>query len=100
MQILGETLEVIFRHIGLVRLDSATVWEIFFWLVPELITLPTTIIVYFMCRSLTRKCVTDEEDDSSLQQNAEEVAKKTVDGTVKVLLNETMTQADNLRSIP
>ncbi|XP_017766739.1 PREDICTED: piezo-type mechanosensitive ion channel component isoform X2 [Eufriesea mexicana] len=77
-------LEVIFRHIGLVKLISASVWEIFFWLVPDLIVLPASIVVYLICRSLTQKPVPDEEDDSSLHRNTE-ASKKTVDGTVKII---------------
>ncbi|XP_006609654.1 piezo-type mechanosensitive ion channel component [Apis dorsata] len=63
-----EPMEVIFRHLGFVRLDSATEWEIFFWLTPELIVLPISIIIYFICRFLSQKTIT-EEGDASLHQN-------------------------------
>nr|XP_033182914.1 piezo-type mechanosensitive ion channel component isoform X9 [Bombus vancouverensis nearcticus] len=79
-----ESMEMIFRHIGFVRLDSASAWEIFFWLTPELIVLPTSIVVYLICRFLSRKNVTDEEDDASLHRNAE-AAKKSADSTAKII---------------
>ncbi|XP_076169043.1 piezo type mechanosensitive ion channel component isoform X2 [Ptiloglossa arizonensis] len=79
-----ELLEVIFRHIGFVRLDSASVWEIFFWLTPELIILPTTVTVYFICRFLTQNSVNDVEDDASLHQKVV-ASKKTDDRTTKII---------------
>ncbi|XP_061939821.1 piezo-type mechanosensitive ion channel component isoform X3 [Apis cerana] len=78
-----EPMEVIFRHLGFVRLDSATEWEIFFWLTPELIVLPTSIIIYFICRFLSQKTIT-EEGDASLHQNIE-ASKKIVDGNIKII---------------
>lgn len=78
-------MEVIFRHLGFVRLDSATEWEIFFWLTPELIVLPTSTIIYFICRFLSQKTIT-EEGDASLHQNIE-ASKKIVDGNIKVSLD-------------
>ncbi|XP_048509324.1 piezo-type mechanosensitive ion channel component isoform X2 [Athalia rosae] len=45
--------ETLLRHVGLVRLDGATTWMIFYWLTPELISLPSTILVYVFCRRLT-----------------------------------------------
>ncbi|XP_071867857.1 piezo type mechanosensitive ion channel component isoform X2 [Bombus fervidus] len=79
-----ESMEMIFRHIGFVRLDSASAWEIFFWLTPELIVLPASIMVYLICRFLSRKNVTDEEDNASLRRN-DEAAKKSADSTVKII---------------
>ncbi|XP_048267512.1 piezo-type mechanosensitive ion channel component isoform X8 [Bombus terrestris] len=79
-----ESMEMIFRHIGFVRLDSASAWEIFFWLTPELIVLPTSIMVYLICRFLSRRNVTDEEDNASLHRNAE-AAKKSADSTAKII---------------
>ena len=79
-----EWMEVIFRHIGFVRLDSASPWEIFFWLTPELVVLPTSIAVYFICRILSRNSVTDEEDDASLRQGATNT-KKTEDSKTKAI---------------
>ncbi|XP_054011749.1 piezo-type mechanosensitive ion channel component isoform X2 [Hylaeus anthracinus] len=79
-----ELLEVIFRHIGFVRLDSASVWEIFFWLTPELIVLPVTVTVYFICRSLTQNPATDVEDDTSLRQGTV-ASKKNEDRTTKII---------------
>lgn len=78
-------MEVIFRHLGFVRLDGATEWEIFFWLTPELIVLPTSIIIYFICRFLSQKTIT-EEGDASLHQNIE-ASKKIVDANIKVSSN-------------
>ncbi|XP_060823616.1 piezo-type mechanosensitive ion channel component isoform X6 [Bombus pascuorum] len=79
-----ESMETIFRHIGFVRLDSVSAWEIFFWLTPELIVLPTSIMVYLICRFLSRKNVIDEEDDASLHRN-DEAAKKSADSTAKII---------------
>nr|XP_034178628.1 piezo-type mechanosensitive ion channel component isoform X2 [Osmia lignaria] len=79
-----EWMEMIFRHIGFVRLDSASPWEIFFWLTPELVVLPTSIAVYFICRFLSRNSVTDEEDDASLRQGATNT-KKTEDSKTKAV---------------
>ncbi|XP_026674428.1 piezo-type mechanosensitive ion channel component isoform X4 [Ceratina calcarata] len=76
-----ETLEVIFRHIGFIRLDSASAWEIFFWLTPELIVLPTSLIVYFICRFISQSI--PDEEESSLQRNNE--AKGILDRHVKVI---------------
>ncbi|CAK9812745.1 Piezo-type mechanosensitive ion channel component [Anthophora plagiata] len=79
-----ESMEVIFRHIGFVRLDSASVWEIFFWLTPELIILPTSTIIYFFCRFLSQTRVIDEEDDASLNRH-NKASKKNADGTAKII---------------
>ncbi|XP_043514793.1 piezo-type mechanosensitive ion channel component isoform X5 [Frieseomelitta varia] len=79
-----ESMEMIFRHIGFVRLDEASGWEIFFWLTPELIVLPISVAVYFLCRFLSQKSVVDEEEDPSLHQNAE-APKKNADGTAKII---------------
>ncbi|XP_017788930.1 PREDICTED: piezo-type mechanosensitive ion channel component [Habropoda laboriosa] len=79
-----ESMEVIFRHIGFVRLDSASVWEIFFWLTPELIVLPTSVIVYFTCRFLSQTRVIDEEHNASLHRH-NKASKKNVDGTAKII---------------
>lgn len=76
-------MDVIYRHAGFVTLDNATAWEIFFWLGPELIALPTSIAVFCICRSLSKNSVTDEED-ASLRQSATN-SKKTEDTKVKVL---------------
>ncbi|XP_076765205.1 piezo type mechanosensitive ion channel component isoform X3 [Xylocopa sonorina] len=77
-------MEVFFRHVGLVRLVNASVWEIFFWLAPELIVFPTSLILYFLCRFLSQSRVTDEEDDASAHRHAE-TTKKSADGTVKII---------------
>ncbi|XP_076388823.1 piezo type mechanosensitive ion channel component isoform X5 [Megachile rotundata] len=79
-----ELMEVIFRHIGFVRLDSASAWEVLFWLTPELIVLPTSIAMYFICRSLSQKSVTNVEDDASLHRGAV-ASKKTEDSTAKII---------------
>ncbi|KAK1122195.1 hypothetical protein K0M31_009421 [Melipona bicolor] len=79
-----ELMEVVFRHIGFVKLNQASSWEIFFWLTPELIVLPTSVAVYFLCRFLSQKSVVDEEEDASLHRNAE-VPIKNADGTAKII---------------
>ncbi|KAM0736630.1 Piezo-type mechanosensitive ion channel component 1 [Formica fusca] len=78
-----EFLEKLFRHIGFVRLDSASVWEIFYWLTPEFLVLPTVLIVYFICRFLTQKRISDEEEEPSLRR--ENKQKKTEDSTTKII---------------
>lgn len=72
----GEFLEKLLRHIGLVRLDSASVFEIFFWLAPEIIILPTTLLIYYFCRQLTRV--------PTIEENAQRSTKKTEDRSAKV----------------
>ncbi|XP_076679384.1 piezo type mechanosensitive ion channel component isoform X2 [Andrena cerasifolii] len=79
-----ESLEVAFRHIGFVRLDSASLWEIFFWLTPELVILPTTVAIYFICRCLSQSSVTDEEENPSLHRRGD-TSKKTEDRTTKII---------------
>ncbi|XP_050458271.1 piezo-type mechanosensitive ion channel component isoform X5 [Cataglyphis hispanica] len=78
-----EFLEKVFRHIGFVRLDSASVWEIFYWLTPEFLVLPTVLAVYFICRFLTQKRISNEEEEPSLRQ--ENKQKKTEDSTTKII---------------
>lgn len=80
---LGEFLEKLLRHIGLVRLDNASVFEIFFWLAPEIIVLPTTLLIYYFCRQLTRVPTVEENEISLLQRSA----KKTEDRSAKVSEN-------------
>ncbi|KAF7992315.1 hypothetical protein HCN44_001640 [Aphidius gifuensis] len=53
--------EKIFRHAGLVRLEQATVWEVVYWLLPEIVALPVTIISYCLCRKFTWKSQSDPE---------------------------------------
>ncbi|KAJ8687309.1 hypothetical protein QAD02_023103 [Eretmocerus hayati] len=64
-----EYLEKILRHIGLVRLDSATPWECFYWLSPEIIVFPSSVIIYCICRRLTRVPLAEDDDNSSLRQH-------------------------------
>ncbi|CAL1685708.1 unnamed protein product [Lasius platythorax] len=78
-----EFLEKLFRHIGFVRLDSASVWEVFYWLTPEFIVLPTVLAIYFICRFLTQKRISEEEDEPPLRQ--ENKQKKTKDSTTKII---------------
>ncbi|XP_020278165.1 piezo-type mechanosensitive ion channel component isoform X3 [Pseudomyrmex gracilis] len=80
-----EFIEKLFRHIGFVRLDSASVWEVFYWLAPEFIVLPTVLIVYFICRFLTQKRNNDEENEPSLRQENNSQRKKTEDRTTKII---------------
>ncbi|XP_043467300.1 piezo-type mechanosensitive ion channel component isoform X5 [Leptopilina heterotoma] len=72
-----EFLEKLLRHIGLVRLDSASVFEIFYWLAPEIIILPTTLLIYYFCRQLTRV--------PTIEENAQRSTKKTEDRSAKVI---------------
>lgn len=76
-------MEKLFRHIGLVKLDNTSVWEVFYWLTPELILLPTTIIIYVACRFLTQSKPSDDEGEVSVQR-LNDSAKKTEDRTTKV----------------
>ncbi|XP_043265377.1 piezo-type mechanosensitive ion channel component [Colletes gigas] len=77
-------LEVLFRHIGFVRLDNASVWSIFFWLTPELVVLPVTVAVYFICRFLTQKPMNNVEEGASLHRETV-ASKKTEDRTAKII---------------
>lgn len=61
-------MEELLRHIGLVKLDNASVWDVCYWLIPELVSLPTTMIVYFVCRFLTQITPGDEEEDISVHR--------------------------------
>ncbi|XP_043673445.1 piezo-type mechanosensitive ion channel component isoform X1 [Vespula pensylvanica] len=77
-------MEKLFRHIGLVKLDNTSVWEVFYWLTPELILLPTTIITYVACRFLTQSKPSDDEGEVSVQR-LNDSAKKTEDRTTKII---------------
>ncbi|XP_076644282.1 piezo type mechanosensitive ion channel component isoform X4 [Halictus rubicundus] len=78
-----ELLEVVCRHLGFVRLDSASAWEVFFWLIPEIIVLPSTVAIYCICRSLTKRPITDVEDDASVRKvNA---SRRAEDHTAKII---------------
>jgi len=78
-------MERLFRHIGFVRLDSASVWEIFYWLTPEFIVLPTVLAVYFICRFLTQKRISEEENETGLRQENNTQRRKTEDSSTKVI---------------
>lgn len=78
-------MEKLFRHIGFVRLDNASVWEVFYWLTPELIVLPTVLAIYFISRFLTKRHVIDDENEDVLQQENNCQQNKTEDGTTKVI---------------
>ncbi|XP_026827290.1 piezo-type mechanosensitive ion channel component isoform X4 [Ooceraea biroi] len=67
-----EFIEKLFRHIGFVRLDSASVWEIFYWLTPEFIVLPTVLAIYFICRFLTQKPINEEDNIPPQDNNSQE----------------------------
>lgn len=75
----GEFLEKVLRHLGLVRLDNASVFEIFFWLAPEIIVLPTTLLIYYFCRQLTHI--------PTIEENVQRSTKKTEDRSAKVSKN-------------
>ncbi|XP_043493596.1 piezo-type mechanosensitive ion channel component isoform X2 [Polistes fuscatus] len=77
-------MEELFRHIGLVKLDNASVWEVFYWLTPELILLPITIVIYVICRFLTQNKRNEEEEDVSIQRTNDS-AKKPEDRTTKII---------------
>ncbi|XP_014483161.1 PREDICTED: piezo-type mechanosensitive ion channel component isoform X3 [Dinoponera quadriceps] len=78
-----EFMEKLFRHIGFVRLDSASVWEVFYWLTPEFIVLPTVIAMYFICSALMVR--QDNEDTISLHQETYSKQKKTEDKTTMII---------------
>ncbi|XP_011063273.1 PREDICTED: piezo-type mechanosensitive ion channel component 2 isoform X8 [Acromyrmex echinatior] len=80
-----EFLEKLFRHIGFVRLDSASVWEIFYWLAPEFIVLPTVLVTYFICRFLTQRRVSIEEEETALHQENNLQRKKTENSSTKII---------------
>jgi hypothetical protein len=77
----GELVEKILRHIGLVRLDNATPWEVFFWLTPEILVLPSSVFIYCLCRRFSYSPVREEFDNSSLQRSQ----KKSKERSSKVL---------------
>ncbi|KAL6263389.1 hypothetical protein P5V15_006180 [Pogonomyrmex californicus] len=79
-----EFIEKLLRHIGFVRLDSASVWEIFYWLTPELIVLPTVLAIYFICRFLTQNRVSHEEE-TALHQETNSQQNKTEDNRTKII---------------
>ncbi|XP_018346601.1 PREDICTED: piezo-type mechanosensitive ion channel component isoform X2 [Trachymyrmex septentrionalis] len=80
-----EFLEKLFRHIGFVRLDNASVWEVFYWLAPEFIVLPTVLVVYFICRVLTQRRASVEEDETALHQENNLQRNKTEDSSTKII---------------
>ncbi|KAG5319735.1 PIEZO protein, partial [Pseudoatta argentina] len=80
-----EFLEKLFRHIGFVRLDSASVWEVFYWLAPEFIVLPTVLVIYFICRFLTQRRASIEEEETALHQENNLQRKKTEDSSTKII---------------
>ncbi|EFN75267.1 Protein FAM38B, partial [Harpegnathos saltator] len=76
-----EFLEKMLRHIGFVRLDSASVWEVFYWLTPEFIVLPSVVAIYLICRALMVRH--NNEDIISLHQETQQ--KKTEDKTSMII---------------
>ncbi|XP_057329611.1 piezo-type mechanosensitive ion channel component isoform X5 [Microplitis mediator] len=60
-------LEELFRHIGLVHMDRATVFEVFYWLLPEIVTLPIMITLYCLCRRFTSESYQQDPENSSIQ---------------------------------
>lgn len=69
------------------RLDSASVWEVFYWLSPEFIVLPTVLAVYFICRFLTQRRISDEEAEAALSHENNSQQKNTDDNTTKVTVS-------------
>ncbi|XP_015610142.1 piezo-type mechanosensitive ion channel component isoform X3 [Cephus cinctus] len=76
-----EFLEKLFRHIGLVRLDGASAWEVFFWLSSEIIALPAVVTIYCLCRRLTRQLIGDDDESSSTRRST----KKADDRSSKII---------------
>ena len=74
-------LEELFRHLGLVRMDSASVWEVFFWLLPEIIAITVTVTMYLICKRLTWEVISLDDESSTMQA----VKKTHEDGNNKVL---------------
>lgn len=62
-------LEELFRHIGLVHMDHASVFVVFYWLIPEFVVLPMTIITYCLCRRTTAEDNTEDAEISSVNQS-------------------------------
>lgn len=60
-------LEELFRHLGLVRMDGASVWEVFFWLLPEIVALPITVAMYCFCKRLTWAAAKEDDESSTVQ---------------------------------
>ncbi|XP_015127425.1 piezo-type mechanosensitive ion channel component isoform X5 [Diachasma alloeum] len=76
-------LEMLFRHIGLVRMDEATVWEVFFWLLPEIIALPVTVIVYILCKRFTWR--NPDLETSNHRPEHSSMTKQSVDANTKII---------------
>lgn len=93
-------MEKIFRHIGFVRLDSASVWEVFYWLTPEFIVLPAVIAMYLICNALMAR--QDSDDIVSPRQESYSEQKKTEDKTTMVItfLYERFSHLENSITIP
>ncbi|KAK0083674.1 hypothetical protein PV325_008424 [Microctonus aethiopoides] len=60
-------LEELFRHIGLVRMDDADVFDVFYWLLPEIISLPVIITMYYLCRRSTPRQIQNDPENLSMQ---------------------------------
>ncbi|KAK0162943.1 hypothetical protein PV327_006669 [Microctonus hyperodae] len=60
-------LEELFRHIGLVRMDDADVFDVFFWLLPEVISLPVIITMYYLCRRSTPREIPNDPENLTMQ---------------------------------
>ncbi|XP_011312853.1 piezo-type mechanosensitive ion channel component 1 isoform X3 [Fopius arisanus] len=76
-------LEQLFRHIGLVRMDEATVWEVFFWLIPEIVALPVTIVVFVLTKKFTWK--SPDAEGSNRHPEPGPTAKQSLDANNKII---------------
>lgn len=79
-KISGGMLETILRHVGLVRLDKASAWEIFYWLSSEVVAFPSCTTIYFVLRRLN---VPQSIDDGIVSHREE---KKSREHSAKVRL--------------
>ncbi|XP_063977086.1 piezo-type mechanosensitive ion channel component isoform X4 [Diachasmimorpha longicaudata] len=76
-------LEKLFRHIGLVRMKEATVWEVFFWLLPEIVALPVAIVAYVLCKRFTWRNPDPESSNHRPEHNS--TTKQLIDANTKII---------------
>ncbi|XP_012270066.1 piezo-type mechanosensitive ion channel component [Orussus abietinus] len=78
-----EFLEKLLRHVGLIRMDGVNAWEIFYWLIPDVVALTGSCVVYCLCRRLNRAPKTEVEGEASTSNRR--TAAKTEDGNAKII---------------
>ncbi|CAB0040178.1 unnamed protein product [Trichogramma brassicae] len=71
-----EFTETLLRHVGLVRLNQASAWEILFWLTPEIVVFPVTLTIYCLCRRLTLSPVQGDENVTATVEQYERRSKE------------------------